>query len=876
MTEPTTPRKLASLVLLACALLPASAFAGTVVCPGPNTLEGIDISVWQGNIDWPAVKAGGKVYASIRVSDGTYLDTKFAQNWSAAKAAGVIRGVYQFFEPGVDPIVQADLLLSKTGPYQAGDMPPMIDVEATGNLPPATVAANVTKWVNHIKAATGRDPIVYTGYYFWKDNVQSSAQAANPLWHAQYCNCCPTIANPWTYWTFWQYTSTGSIPGIPGNVDHDKWNGTIADLQKFVGQQGCTPHCDGAVMVDADCNKGDCSVYGATCVNDDIGLRCISTFCPAKGDTTVCLPSDGNKMVGTCKNGSLTQGDCSAYGAWCSTKAGPAPKCSSMYCSASPQDPPQTKDVCTLTGERAHCDNQGNLTPKPCPSGQACNTFGGATVCGNPIVAMADLVDGTGYWALRVDGTVQPFGLAPALGSIAAAKLKSAVVGIAAAQSGKGYWVAQADGTVTAFGDAVVVGDMAGQTLPGPIVGIRRAGSSAGYWLAGTDGSVYGFGGAVVPGSMAGKALAGPIVGIESTVDGAGYWLAGADGGVFAYGSATYLGGAAGKTLASPIVGITRTLSGQGYWLYAQGGTLYDNGNAKVSGSPLGNAKAPIIGMAHHAFSSGYWLLDNDGNVYDYPGDCSAMCVGDKLTAPDCSVSDCAAMGGSCVTDAAGAHCASMWCPPVGTFFTCLPDPTNHVLAGTCQNGTLLPGSCKVGEQWCSDKGASGPGCVSNLCVPAFDATPVEHDFCLDNGTLGHCDGQGKMTPAPCLAGWTCQAGASAVCVQGAPGPDVTTEPDASEDASTEPTDIAGVSDADAGSSAQDAATAADDASTTPDGLPWLDSSANKGDAATLNMRGEGAAPSCSSSAAPLSGRGAWAVLMLLTGVGLLTRRRRA
>src|SRR4051812_47808173 len=61
-----------------------------VVCPGPNVVKGIDVSVYQGNIDWAAVKGSGIEFAIARVSDGTFKDTKFDQNWPAMKAAGLI------------------------------------------------------------------------------------------------------------------------------------------------------------------------------------------------------------------------------------------------------------------------------------------------------------------------------------------------------------------------------------------------------------------------------------------------------------------------------------------------------------------------------------------------------------------------------------------------------------------------------------------------------------------------------------------------------------------------------------------------------------------------------------------------------------------
>ncbi len=206
--------------------------AATVCGKGP-TVKGIDVSYYQGTINWAAVKADNVRYAFIRVSDGlTVEDTKFTANWSGAKAQGILRGAYQFFRPGQDPIAQADLLLDAIGgQIEPGDLPPVIDVEADGGLAPAQVEAKVRAWVTHVKAAIGRDPIVYTGFYFWRDQVGAPDLTTSPLWHAQYTTAtCPNIAPPWADWAFWQYSSTGSVGGISGNVDMNRFNGTYEEL----------------------------------------------------------------------------------------------------------------------------------------------------------------------------------------------------------------------------------------------------------------------------------------------------------------------------------------------------------------------------------------------------------------------------------------------------------------------------------------------------------------------------------------------------------------------------------------------------------------------------------------------------------------------
>ena len=139
----------------------------------------------------------------------------------------------------------------------------------------------------------------------------------------------------------------------------------------------CTPHCEGSVMVGADCGKGDCAAYGATCANDDLGLRCVSIYCPPKGTTATCLPDPKGGKIATCKNGALSDpGDCSVYGAFCSTKAGPAAKCVSAFCAASPSVAPTAGALC-YQGKRYVCASNGDVSEAPCPSGQPCQTVAG-------------------------------------------------------------------------------------------------------------------------------------------------------------------------------------------------------------------------------------------------------------------------------------------------------------------------------------------------------------------------------------------------------------------------------------------------------------------------------------------------------------------
>ncbi|MEO8701125.1 MAG: GH25 family lysozyme, partial [Kofleriaceae bacterium] len=236
------------------------------VCAAGTTTFGIDVSYFQGVINWTSVKADGVRFAFIRVSDGIgFRDPKFATNWTGSKSAGVIRGAYQFFRPTQDVIAQADLMISSLGgSYTPGDLPPVIDVEADGGLAPATVAARVRTWVDRVKSRLGVDPIVYTGKYFWRDEVGSPASfAGNPLWIAQYTSLCPDLPPPWATWTFWQNSDSGHVAGISGNVDINKFNGSQAALVAFAGGTTMPPppppptSCNSATL-DRDVPMGTC------------------------------------------------------------------------------------------------------------------------------------------------------------------------------------------------------------------------------------------------------------------------------------------------------------------------------------------------------------------------------------------------------------------------------------------------------------------------------------------------------------------------------------------------------------------------------------------------------------------------------------------
>ncbi|MBM4342531.1 MAG: hypothetical protein FJ100_04045 [Deltaproteobacteria bacterium] len=141
----------------------------------------------------------------------------------------------------------------------------------------------------------------------------------------------------------------------------------------------CKKHCEGTKIVDEKCGVGDCAAFGAKCVDDSLGVRCVSVFCPAQGTTTTCLPDPKNGKIATCVNGALKdEANCGAYGAICSTAVPPKPKCVAALCEDDPKVKPVAGDLCHQ-GKRLTCNAAGDLSDNPCPAGAMCLTTAGKT-----------------------------------------------------------------------------------------------------------------------------------------------------------------------------------------------------------------------------------------------------------------------------------------------------------------------------------------------------------------------------------------------------------------------------------------------------------------------------------------------------------------
>lgn len=248
--------------LLFCLL--ALLFAASEVPQASAVLiPGIDISHWQGTINWPSVAGGGYKFAFMKATQGTtYVDPTFTTNRTNAVAAGLMVGFYDFCEVSTtasDGATEANHFLATIKPlYQAGQyFPPVADVESfpTG-LTTAQLKTATSNWVQSfsdtIYNALGVRPLIYTSKSRANSIYSDTVALNHPLWLAWWkgtgTTSPPTAADTpqWGKWDFWQWSNGADtiaqdspVPGIAGNCDRDVFDGTLDSLKALrIGKDG--------------------------------------------------------------------------------------------------------------------------------------------------------------------------------------------------------------------------------------------------------------------------------------------------------------------------------------------------------------------------------------------------------------------------------------------------------------------------------------------------------------------------------------------------------------------------------------------------------------------------------------------------------------
>ena len=216
--------------------------AGTIRLNYPSfdkyPVHGLDISHHQYTIDWETlIKEDAKYvqFVFVKATEGaTHIDTKFEENWGAAKKYNVPRGAYHFFTFCTKAEEQAANFIHFV-PIDSLDMPPAIDLEFSGNCKAENrlpdLLSEIEMYISIIEKHYKKKVIIYSTYDFYnlylKDNFKD-----NPIWIRDIYKEAKLETN--RSWTFWQYANKGHLKGIETFIDINVFEGDKVALEKLI------------------------------------------------------------------------------------------------------------------------------------------------------------------------------------------------------------------------------------------------------------------------------------------------------------------------------------------------------------------------------------------------------------------------------------------------------------------------------------------------------------------------------------------------------------------------------------------------------------------------------------------------------------------
>jgi lysozyme len=225
-----------------------------------NLVHGVDVSVYEPNVDWRALRTQGFRFALIRATSSTgYVDPKFAEHWAGAGEAGILRGAYHYLFGGQDARMQAESFIKTVG-SDKGELPPIVDLEDAYNedVSNGKLITTCKAFIDIIEREFGRKPMVYSRRTYLEPRISIRGKAPDwakdyDLWIAQYPfefdpNRMPNVNMPkqpngWKDWKFWQYSESAIVDGVtdeinrPTRIDLNWFRGTEAELYQYANVQ---------------------------------------------------------------------------------------------------------------------------------------------------------------------------------------------------------------------------------------------------------------------------------------------------------------------------------------------------------------------------------------------------------------------------------------------------------------------------------------------------------------------------------------------------------------------------------------------------------------------------------------------------------------
>ncbi|WP_299781659.1 GH25 family lysozyme [uncultured Formosa sp.] len=202
----------------------------------PRSLYGIDLSHYQGAIDWKHVNYINDsipiAFIIVRATMGVDgLDKEYISRWETIKSKRIIRGAYHYYRPNQHSLSQSKQFKDHVnlGP---GDLPPILDIENLSTIQSVeNLKLGIKKWLDDIEFYYGVTPIIYTGDHFYRKHLNTPEFDKYPIWIANYGNYAEPFAQPWI---IWQFTEQGEIKGVDGFIDLNVFKGTYPDLKALL------------------------------------------------------------------------------------------------------------------------------------------------------------------------------------------------------------------------------------------------------------------------------------------------------------------------------------------------------------------------------------------------------------------------------------------------------------------------------------------------------------------------------------------------------------------------------------------------------------------------------------------------------------------
>ena len=199
---------------------------------GEGYVFGIDVSKYQGEIDWSQVGTHHPIeFVFIRSTMGKNgKDVFFQRNWKGAQEEGFIRGAYHYYRPNENSTQQFENFASVVK-LESGDFVPVLDIEEEGDFGRDNLRMGVLNWLLLAEEVYGVKPIIYTGLNFYKHVLQGYVDDY-PLWIAAYSGGKARVKN--IPWTFHQFSDNVRVNGITENrVDGNDFYGSRSELDSF-------------------------------------------------------------------------------------------------------------------------------------------------------------------------------------------------------------------------------------------------------------------------------------------------------------------------------------------------------------------------------------------------------------------------------------------------------------------------------------------------------------------------------------------------------------------------------------------------------------------------------------------------------------------